>query len=92
MMFEGIDTDRMCEIPDAQKRISLFREQCRECKYHGYCQVTMNCFTCPLCKQSKPGSHMGLCACMNVPTVKEKEAGKCKYFEPKEQTDERQTI
>ena len=91
-MFETIDADRMREIPDKQKRISVFREWCRQCKYRGYCKVAMNCFTCLVCKQSKPGSHKGLCACMNIPTVKEKEAGKCKYFESKEQTDERDTI
>ena len=48
----------------------------------------MNCYVCELFKQSRPGSDKGLCVCLNVPTVKEKELGKCKYFKLKEeQTD-----
>lgn len=58
---------------------------CHNCRYSMYCGKSMNCFVCELFKQSRPGSDKALCVCLNVPTAKEKELGKCKYFKPKEE-------
>lgn len=99
MMFTSIDTERLNRIMQNKtpQRADLFKEQCRECTGFGKCSSHVGkagggCFTCSLCRQSAPGSYKGLCVCLNVPTVKEKEAGKCKYFNLKEQTDERETV
>lgn len=64
---------------------TFYNENCHDCYYRQYCGKSMNCFVCELFKQSRPGSNKGLCVCLNVPTVKEKELGKCKYFKPKEE-------
>ena len=85
-----VDAERATKTTtDKSTRIDIFyHKNCYDCYYRQYCGKRMNCFVCELFKQSRPGSDKGLCVCLNVPTVKEKELGKCKYFKPKEeQTD-----
>lgn len=84
-----VDGKRLAETTEAKNaRVDLFRAQCTTCENSKHClgwvKVAQSCLGCRLFKESKAGSGLLLCVCLNIPTAKEREEKSCKYYERKE--------
>ena len=81
-----VDGKRLAETTEAKNaRVDLFHTQCITCKNTKHClgwvKIAHSCLGCKLFKESRLGSRQRLCACLNIPTAKEREEKSCKYYE-----------
>ena len=84
-----VDGKQLAEVARTKTaRTDYFKSQCKECRNSKHClewtKVAQNCLGCKLFQDSKAGSGLYLCACLNTPTVKEIEEKKCKHYEEAE--------